>query len=136
MAELFGVAAGVVGFLSLGMQLGDSIAKLQEIRHTYKDAQVDVETLIATLEWLASIMKKSGTATRPETDAVQKQKQKCQDIIDSIDRDSRLFLKEIKEKPRAGGWKAIRRKKPTEGWLAKLKSAKDDLVLALLLSGR
>ena len=50
MAELFGVAAGVVGFLSLGMQLGDSIAKLQEIRHTYKDAQVDVETLIATLE--------------------------------------------------------------------------------------
>ena len=136
MAELFGVAAGVVGFLSLGMQLGDSIVKLQEIRHTYKDAQADVEALITTLEWLASIMKKSGKATQPETDAISKQKEKCQDIVDCIDRDSRLFLKEIQEKPRAGRWKATFRKKPTEGWLAKLKSAKDDLVLALLLSGR
>ena len=136
MAELFGVAAGVVGFLSLGMQLGDSIAKLQEIRHTYKDAQADVEALITTLEGLASIMKKSGKATQPEPDAISKQRQTCQGIIDSIDRDSRLFLEEIKKTPRVGSLKAIFRKKPTEGRLAKLKSAKDDLVFALLLSGR
>lgn len=56
MAEAFGVAAGVVGLASLGVQLTDTIAKLKDARRIYKDAPDEAEALIAALEVMNRVL--------------------------------------------------------------------------------
>jgi hypothetical protein len=142
MAEVFGIAAGVAGFISLGVQLTESISKLRKIRHTYKDAHADITASIKTLEWLASILKQSGTATQPaNVDPLQMQpledcKKRCHDIINGIDEILRSILDEIKRNPWIGKSKAVFRKNAIDGRLATLEKAKQDLTLALVDFGR
>lgn len=142
MAEVFGVAAGVVGLVSLGVQLTDSVSKLREIRRTYKDAPDDIAALITTLETLARIIEQSCTGVqRPATDAIQAQlledcKRWCQDIRNSIDDVLQSVLKEIMQTPRIGKIKVVFQKKTIDGWLQKLQSSKLDLLLAHQIFGR
>jgi len=157
MAEIFGIAAGMVGFLSLGLQLTESVDKLREIRHTYKDAQADIAALISTLEWLALVIGQSPTGTKPATtDSIQEKllddcKKSCQEIRNGIVDVLGSIQQEIAETPttRVGGFKHMFRttprvakfklvfqKKTIDGWLEKLEKSKQNLVFALTVFGR
>jgi len=56
MAEAFGVAAGVVGIASLGVQLVDSAKKIKDLSRTNRTAMADVQRLATTLETLDHLL--------------------------------------------------------------------------------
>lgn len=142
MAEVFGIAAGAVGLVSLGVQLTDSISKLREIRRTYKDAPDDIAALITTLEALARIIEQScAGVTRTAANEIQVQlledcRKWCQDIKNSIDDVLKSILTEITQTPRTAKIKAVFQKKTLDGWLQKLQRSKLDLLLAHQIFGR
>jgi hypothetical protein len=143
MAEAFGIAAGIVGLVSLSVQLTDSIRQFREIRHTYKDAQNEFDALVLRLDALGPVIEQSGTggAQRTSADATQVQlledcKKRCQNVRESTADVSKSVLAEIKRKPWVGKIKAVFEKKTIEGWLEKLESAKSDLSFALEIFGR
>jgi hypothetical protein len=156
MAEIFGIAAGMVGFISLGVQLTESVDKLRTFRDTYKDAEADIAALISTLEWLALVIGRSPTDTKPTTtDAAQKVlleacEKTCLEIRNNIDDVLKSIQKEIAETPRVGrGFmhifhqtpriariKVVFQKKTIDGWMEKLEKAKQNLQLALTVFGR
>jgi prophage DNA circulation protein len=142
MAEIFGIAAGVVGLASLGVQLTDSISKLQEICRTYKDAPEDIAALITTLETLARIIDQSGAGThRSAANVVHVQLLEdctkwCRGIRNSINNILQAILSDISHKPRAGKMKVVFQKKAIDGWLQRLERSKLDLLLAHQIFGR
>jgi hypothetical protein len=142
MAEVFGVAAGIVGLVSLTVQLTDSVGKFREIRHTYQDAPDEIHAYLETLDKLAPIIEQScAVPQRASADAAQVQlledcKRRCQNVRKSIDDVLRSILEEIKLRPWIGKLKAVFEKKTIEEWLGKLERSKSELSLALTIFGR
>ena len=141
MAEIFGIAAGLVGLASLGLQLPNSISELRDIRHTYKDAPDEIAALITTLEDLRLILE-SCTITGPSAaDDVQEQllencKRRCLDIRNSISDVLQPIRAAIQQTPKTAKIKAVFQKKTSEGWLQKLRWSMLELLLAHQIFGR
>jgi hypothetical protein len=142
MAEAFGIAAGIVGLASLGVQLTDTIAKLKDARRTYKDAPDDVEALIAALEVLNRILthicppNQQFLTAQPQDQLLEDCKSWCQNIRSGIFDILQECRSDILSQPRLGKAKYVFRKGGIDQLLHRLQRAKLDLLLAHQIYGR
>ena len=142
MAEAFGVAAGVVGLASLGVQLTDTIAKLKDARRIYKDAPDEVEALIAALEVMNRVLAYICPPTQQlpiahsQGQLLEDCKAWCQNIRNDIFSVVQDCQSDILSQPRLGKAKYVFRKGSIDQLLHRLQRAKLDLILAHQIYGR
>lgn len=142
MAEAFSIAAGIVGLASLGIQLGESVAKLAGACSTYKNASDDISALIASLQTFQQILEHVCPASQPiqgthvPAQLLQECKEWCQDIKDGVNGVMTSIQDEIQQTPKWGKTRLIFRKSSVEQWLQKLQRSKLDLLLAHQIFGR
>lgn len=91
MAELFGVAAGVAGFVSLLTQIMGGIETLREIRNHAERAPAELDNLTNELQFLAGLMRGAIEKAAMRDDAIH---QHCQSSCDHVVRG----LSELKDK--------------------------------------
>lgn len=91
MAE-FGVAAGVVGFLSLVAQIGEGVSKLRTIWESAGKAATDISTLIRELDLLTHVIQDVILHASHRNDSVI---QHCQADCDQVVRDLKSLILKI-----------------------------------------
>ncbi|OHE96000.1 hypothetical protein CORC01_08693 [Colletotrichum orchidophilum] len=92
MAELFGILAGVAGFASLSVQIGEGITKLRTIRDSAGQAATDISTLIRELDLLTYVMQDVDAQTSLRNDSVI---QHCRADCDQVVRDLKSLLTKL-----------------------------------------
>ncbi|EXF73448.1 hypothetical protein CFIO01_09569 [Colletotrichum fioriniae PJ7] len=92
MAELFGVAAGVAGFVSLSVQIGEGVNKLRTIRDSAGKAATDISNLIRELDLLAYVMQDVIACASSRNDSVI---QHCQADCDQVVRDLKSLIAKL-----------------------------------------
>ncbi|KAK1690581.1 hypothetical protein BDP55DRAFT_544498 [Colletotrichum godetiae] len=91
MAEL-GIAAGVAGFVSLSVQIGEGVSKLRAIRDSAGKAATNTSTLIRELDLLTHVMQDVITHASSLNDSVI---QHCQADCDQVVRDMKSLITKI-----------------------------------------
>ncbi|KAL0765258.1 hypothetical protein CaCOL14_012007 [Colletotrichum acutatum] len=92
MAELFGVAAGVAGFMSLLVQISEGVSKLRIIRDCAGKAAADISTLIRELDLLTHVMQDVIVHASDRDDSVL---QHCQADCDQVVRELKSLIARI-----------------------------------------
>ncbi|KAK1701949.1 hypothetical protein BDP67DRAFT_453807 [Colletotrichum lupini] len=92
MAEFFGVAAGVAGFVSLMVQIGEGVSKLRAIHDNAGKAATDISTLIRELDLLTHVMQDIIVHASNRNDSVV---QHCQADCDQVVRDLKSLIAKI-----------------------------------------
>jgi hypothetical protein len=135
MAEVFGIAAGVVGFASLSIQLTDSVKKLRDYYQAYDNAPSDVKSLIDALETLRCILDQvSPSTTAIQWNKISAQlledcKNWCRGIRDDIHGALDTINAEMLRSPRLGKVKYVFRKTSIDKLLQQLQNSKLDILL-------
>ncbi|KAL2878740.1 hypothetical protein SGCOL_005965 [Colletotrichum sp. CLE4] len=92
MTELFGIWAGVAGFVSLSVQIGEGVSKLRAIRDSAGKAATDISTLIRELDLLTHVMQDVTTHASSLNGSVI---QHCQADCDQVVRDMKSLITKI-----------------------------------------
>ncbi|KAK1454927.1 hypothetical protein CMEL01_03687 [Colletotrichum melonis] len=89
MAEFFGVAAGVAGFVSLMVQIGEGASKLRAIHDSAGKAATDISTLIRELDLLTYVMQDMIAQASSRNGSLV---QHCQADCDQVIRDLKSLI--------------------------------------------
>jgi hypothetical protein len=136
MAEAFGIAAGVVGVVSLGAQLGDGVVKLRNLRSTYKEADSSIDALIAELEnferLVSSVEVPASTDQNFNVDEalLEDCKRICLEVYNEVNSVLRELKSYIEGKPHRGAAKFVLFKDAIAEWMTRIGRAKGSLMLA------
>jgi hypothetical protein len=136
MAEAFGIAAGVVGVVSLGAQLGDGVVKLRNLRSTYKEADSSIDALIAELEnferLVSSVEVPASTDQNFNVDEalLEDCKRICLEVYNEVNSVLRELKSYIEGKPHRGAAKFVLSKGAIAEWMTRIGCAKSSLMLA------
>jgi hypothetical protein len=139
---VFGIAAGVVGFVSLSIQLTDSVRKLRDYYQAYDNAPLDIKSLIDTLETLRCILDQvspsmsTSDANQVPTRLLEDCKNWCRGIKDNIHRTMDTIEADILQHPRLGKAKYAFRKTAIDKLLQQLQDSKLDILLCQQIFGR
>jgi hypothetical protein len=134
MAETVGLVVGVVSF---GVQLAESLQKVKRFYNTVKDAPERLEDIIDEIGSLSDILTdleqdsiSSGTHTGP---AMQRCITACRKAIDRFSTYANSLGSRMKRSKRVGSVKFAMKNESIESVIASLESSKSNLVLAYML---
>jgi len=133
MAEVFGVAAGVVGVASLAIQLADSVKKLKEFCDSVKNVPTEVKETIEEIELLSSVLTTlDGSITPGATN--QQDLKKCVDLcrrgIEQISVFAKAFEDRLLSGKRSAAIKVVFRMEKMKIPMERLERGKATLLLA------
>ncbi|KAK7402561.1 hypothetical protein QQX98_011699 [Neonectria punicea] len=133
MAELFGVAAGVAGFVSLLTQIMGGIETLREIRSHAERAPAELDNLTSELAFLAHLMREVIAKAADKDDIVHRH---CQSSCDQVVRGLAKLKSKLSTELKASGRQKILRllalkhwKQDIEDLQSSIQGAKINLIL-------
>lgn len=98
MAEAFGIAAGVAGFVSLLVQINSGIETLHDIRKQKYEAPKELQSLTQELQFLADIMQRVIQSTPShDASALQHCQTSCDEVIVLLSSLEKKFFATSKE---------------------------------------
>lgn len=138
MAEVFGVAAGAAGFVSLLGQFAEAISTLREIRRQVDKAPADIDNAIKELEFLLAVMLAVMSAARNFPGQQDNFLRHCQASCDEVEKHIRQFEEKVLPKVKLGKRDRIQRvvemchwKEDIEDLMRSLQKVRADLTLAV-----
>lgn len=134
MAEVVGLVIGVV---SLGVQLAESVQKVKRFYNTVKDAPERLTDIIDEIESLSDILTEmEGDHTAYTTEPGPKMQRcvaTCRQAVDKFSTYADSLESRMKRHSRRGSVKFAMKSESIEGVIARLESSKSNLVLAYML---
>lgn len=94
MAEAFGIAAGLAGFVSLTLQVSKGLTTLHDIRNSVNKAPEELSLLLSELTFLWNLMQKVSDNKSDDTDFVIKAcYESCELVVNGLkELDARLAI--------------------------------------------
>jgi hypothetical protein len=137
MAEVFGVAAGAIGVVSLSIQLAESLHKVKSFYASVKNAPPQVAELIEEIEIMQDILGDLETGSQGATVASSPTMRRCMKVADGATRRFTTFATElqtrIKKSKYRGGIKFALSRDDIKQMLDQLERTKSSLNLAYSL---
>lgn len=134
MAEMVGLVVGVV---SLGVQLAESVQKVKRFYETMKEAPERLADIIDEIESLSDILTEiEGDSTANATELGPKMQRcvaTCRKAVDKFSTYADSLENRMKRQCRRGRVKFATKSGDIEGVIARLESSKSNLVLAYML---
>ena len=134
MAEAIGLVVGVVSF---GVQLAESVQKVKRFYNSVKDAPDRLADIIDEIESLSDILTEmEGDRTSCTTELEPKMQQcvaTCRRAVDKFSAYADSLESRMKRHGRRGSVKFATRSEDIEGVISRLESSKSNLVLAYML---
>lgn len=134
MAEVFGVAAGAAGFVSLLGQFAEAISTLREIRRQVDKPPTDIDDAIKELEFLLAVMSAARNLPGQQDNFLRH----CQASCDEVEKHIRQFEEKVLPKVKLGKRDRIQRvvemchwKEDIEDLMRSLQKVRADLTLAV-----
>jgi hypothetical protein len=137
MAEVFGVAAGAIGVVSLSIQLAESLHKVKSFYASVKNAPPQVAELIEEIEIMQDILGDLETGSQGATVASSPTMRRCTKVADGATRRFTTFATElqtrVKKSKYRGGIKFALSRDDIKQMLDQLERTKSSLNLAYSL---
>ena len=134
MAEVVGLVVGVV---SLGVQLAESVQKVKRFYNTVKDAPERLARIIDEIESLSDILTEMegdrASFTAELGPKMQRCVATCRHAVDKFSTYANSLESRIKRHSRRGSVKFAMKSESIEGVISQLESSKSNLVLAYML---
>ena len=134
MAEVVGLVVGVV---SLGVQLAESVQKVKRFYNTVKDAPERLAGIIDEIESLSDILTEMegdrASFTAELGPKMQRCVATCRHAVDKFSTYANSLESRIKRHSRRGSVKFAMKSESIEGVISQLESSKSNLVLAYML---
>lgn len=134
MAEVVGIVVGVV---SLGVQLAESVQKVKRFYNTVKDAPERLAGIIDEIESLSDILTEMEGDRASYTAELGPKMQRCvatcRHAVDKFSTYANSLESRMKRHSRRGGVKFAMKSESIEGVISQLGSSKSNLVLAYML---
>jgi hypothetical protein len=137
MAEVFGVAAGAIGVVSLSIQLAESLHKVKSFYQSVKNAPPQVADLIEEIEIMQDILGDLETGSQGASVASTPTMRRCMKVADGATKRFTTFATElqtrIKKSKYRGGIKFALSRDDIKQMLDQLERTKSSLGLAYSL---
>jgi hypothetical protein len=134
MAEAVGLVVGVV---SLGVQLAESIQKVKRFHGAVKDAPVRLASIIDEFESLSEILTEMEGKHVPDNNHLEPGLQRCiatcRTAVDHFSTYADSLEAQMKRHKRRGSIRFAMKSECVEGVISRLESSKSNLVLAYML---